>query len=66
MAREYRDSGIEWIGQIPKEWNTISFTNSIVRMSTGLNPRDNFELTKDDEFFYVTINNFKDCKIYLD
>ena len=20
MAREYRDSGIEWIGQIPKEW----------------------------------------------
>lgn len=66
MAREYRDSGIEWIGQIPKEWNTISFTNSIVRMSTGLNPRDNFELTKDDEFFYVTIKNFKDGKIYLD
>ena len=21
MAREYKDSGIEWIGQIPKEWN---------------------------------------------
>ena len=20
MAREYKDSGIEWIGQIPKEW----------------------------------------------
>lgn len=66
MAREYKDSGIEWIGQIPKEWNTISFTNSIVRMSTGLNPRDNFELTKDDEFFYVTIKNFKDGKIYFD
>ena len=66
MAREFKDSGIEWIGLIPKEWNTISFTNSIVRMSTGLNPRDNFELTKDDEFFYVTIKNFKDGKIYLD
>ncbi len=35
-------------------------------MSTGLNPRDNFELTKDDEYFYVTIKNFKDGKIYLD
>ncbi|MCR5043796.1 MAG: restriction endonuclease subunit S [Bacteroidaceae bacterium] len=66
MAREYKDSGIEWIGEIPKEWKTISFTNSIVRMSTGLNPRDNFELTKDDEYFYVTIKNFKDGKIYLD
>lgn len=66
MSREMKDSGIEWIGQIPKEWNTISFTNSIIRMSTGLNPRDNFELTKNDEYFYVTIKNFKDGKIYLD
>ena len=23
MAREYKDSGIEWIGQIPKEWEVI-------------------------------------------
>jgi len=23
MAREYKDSGIEWIGQIPKEWKVI-------------------------------------------
>ena len=21
MAREMKDSGIEWIGEIPKEWN---------------------------------------------
>ena len=25
MAREYRDSGIEWIGQIPKEWECTCF-----------------------------------------
>ena len=24
MAREYKDSGIEWIGQIPKEWKLAS------------------------------------------
>ena len=23
MAREYKDSGIEWIGQIPKEWKVL-------------------------------------------
>jgi type I restriction enzyme S subunit len=33
MAREYKDSGIEWIGRIPKEWKTcnlkrlLSFNN---------------------------------------
>jgi len=33
MAREYKDSGIEWIGEIPKEWKTcqlkrlLSFQN---------------------------------------
>ena len=66
MSREMKHSGIEWIGDIPKEWKTISFSNGILRMSTGLNPRDNFELSKDDEYYYVTIKNFKDGKIYLD
>ena len=27
MAREYKDSGIEWIGQIPKEWDTTRIGN---------------------------------------
>lgn len=27
MAREYRDSGIEWIGQIPKEWKVVRTKN---------------------------------------
>ena len=27
MAREYKDSGIEWIGQIPKEWKVNKIGN---------------------------------------
>ena len=27
MAREYKDSGIEWIGQIPKEWRFCYLKN---------------------------------------
>lgn len=27
MAREYKDSGIEWIGQIPKEWKVVRTKN---------------------------------------
>jgi len=64
--REMKDSGVEWIGTMPQEWNTIHFWQAITRMGTGLNPRDNFLLTKDDELFYVTIRNFKDGKLYLD
>lgn len=66
MARAMKDSGIEWIGKIPKEWDLIAFWQAIIRMGTGLNPRDNFELTKDDPLFYVTIRNFKDGCLYLD
>jgi type I restriction enzyme S subunit len=61
-----RHSGVEWIGEIPYGWNIISFSKGIVRMSTGLNPRDNFELSKEKEYYYVTIKNFKDGKLYLD
>ena len=66
MARQMKDSGIEWAGMIPMSWDTMSFWQSIVRMGTGLNPRDNFELTKEDPLYYVTIRNFKDGKLYLD
>ena len=27
MAREFKDSGIEWIGQIPKEWEVSKIGN---------------------------------------
>lgn len=29
MERQYKDSGIEWIGRIPKEWKTCRFKNFI-------------------------------------
>ena len=29
MAREYKDSGIEWIGRIPKEWKTCRFKDFV-------------------------------------
>lgn len=66
MTREMKDTGINWLGVIPIEWKVIAFWQAIERMGTGLNPRDNFELTKDDALYYVTIRNFKDGKLFLD
>jgi len=64
--RKMKDSGIAWIGEIPTNWTTIKFSSFIERMGTGLNPRDNFVLDKESPFYYVTIRNFKNGKLYLD
>ena len=34
MAREFKDSGIEWIGQIPKEWKVVRAKGLFVQRST--------------------------------
>ena len=47
MARAMKDSGVEWIGEIPESWDVIAFWQAITRMGTGLNPRENFELSKE-------------------
>lgn len=44
MAREYKDSGIEWIGQIPKEWETAAIKR-LMCLYAGATPKsDDVEL----------------------
>lgn len=44
MAREYKDSGIEWIGQIPKEWK-VSAIKRLMFLYAGATPKsDDIEL----------------------
>ena len=66
MKRRMRPSGVEWIGDIPEGWRVVRFNQAISRIGTGLNPRQNFTLTKDDPLYYVTIRNFKDGHLFLD
>ena len=55
-----------WYGSIPDTWKVVSFNQSVRRMATGLNPRENFALSKTEELYYVTIRNFKDNQLFLD
>ena len=44
-----KDSGIEWIGMIPKHWEIRRFKEIFLRYSTGLTPESkNYEQLKDD------------------
>ena len=61
-----KPSGVPWLGDIPVGWDTIQFSLGIERIGTGLNPRDNFELSKTEPYYYVTIRNFKNGKLFLD
>ena len=64
---EMKDSGVEWVKEIPNNWKTIKFPFAVQRITTGLNPRDNFKLNEDDATnYYVTIRNFKNGKLFLD
>ena len=64
--REMKDSFTSWTGLIPKSWSVIGFNKAILRMATGLNPRENFQLSKDEEYYYITIRNFKNGVLFLD
>ena len=51
MAREFKDSGIEWIGKIPKEWKTNKVNRLFRLIGSGTTPN-----SSDDDAYIGTIN----------
>ncbi|MDD6511611.1 restriction endonuclease subunit S [Sharpea azabuensis] len=66
MAREMKDTGT-WAHKIPLKWKTMNFSLATQKITTGLNPRNNFKLNEcSAKNYYVTIRNFKNGKLFLD
>lgn len=68
--REMKDSGIEWIGEIPREWNVVKGTRMINSTQNGLTRRDLAEsmghivlklknITSDGKISYDYINRIQ-------
>ena len=54
MSREMKESGIDWIGSIPKSWNTIKFKYLHGGMNTGEGIDKNFWSNEPtDRLFYT-------------
>lgn len=49
-----------------EEWEKRILSDVVSQITTGLNPRDNFELNIGGENYYVTIKNFKQGQLFLD
>ena len=60
MAREMKDSGIQWIGEIPKEWGRCKIKNICLFIGSGTTPASN-----NKEFYeFGTINWIQSGDIY--
>ncbi|MBQ9672427.1 MAG: restriction endonuclease subunit S [Prevotella sp.] len=58
MEREYKDSGIEWIGQIPKEWK-VTLSKRLFTIVAGATPKtDNVDLW-DGDISWITPADYK-------
>lgn len=56
MSREYKDSGIEWIGQIPKEWK-ICRLKSLSKIERGGSPRPIEDYISDTGYNWIKIGD---------
>ena len=60
MAREMKDSGIEWIGEIPKHWNKTTIKNGCDLLSSGTTPASGHE----EYYLNGTINWIQSGDLY--
>ena len=54
--REMKDSGVEWIGEIPKEWNKCKLKNISIDIGDGLHGTPKFD--DSGEVYFINGNNF--------
>jgi type I restriction enzyme S subunit len=63
MAREYKDSGIEWIGRIPREWKVTE----VKRFCHNITDGSHFSpITQNEGKPYITVSNVYNDKIHVD
>ena len=63
----YKDSGIEWIGEIPEEWEVVKIKH-LTRVKRGASPRpidDPIYFDDDGEYSWVRISDVTASKMYL-
>ncbi len=62
MSREMKHSGIEWIGEIPKEWKTLKFKTITKSMKSGGTPTSsNAAFYNENGTPWVAIGDMRHC-----
>lgn len=60
---EYKNSGVDWLGEIPKDWKAIKVKYIADTVSTGGTPKDLSSFTLEPEVCWFTPGDFHDGQI---
>ena len=64
--RKMKDSGIEWIGQIPKEWTIGKIKNGVSKVGSGKTPSGGAESYAEKGILFLRSQNVYDTGLVLD
>ena len=64
MERQYKDSGIEWIGRIPRDWNTTAI-KQLMRLYAGATPKSDKEEFWDGDIAWITPADYKTEDVFI-
>ena len=62
--REMKDSGVEWIGEIPKEWSTIP-TKRLFKIESGATPKSENEAYFNGDIPWITPADYKTEDVFV-
>lgn len=63
--REMKDSGVEWIGEIPVEWNITKIKSGVTKIGSGKTPSGGAETYTDSGVIFLRSQNVYDCTLNL-
>lgn len=64
MSREMKDSGVEWIGEIPEDWDTFPIKRNY-RIVAGATPKSDKPENWDGEIPWITPSDYKTGDKYI-
>lgn len=64
--REMKDSGVEWIGEIPAEWSITKIKSVVTKIGSGKTPSGGAETYTDSGVIFLRSQNIYDCTLNLE
>lgn len=64
--REMKDSGVEWIGEIPAEWKITKIKSGVTKIGSGKTPSGGAETYTDSGVIFLRSQNVYDCTLNLE
>ena len=61
---EYKDSGVEWIGEIPNDWDMWKITHACPYVASGTTPKSDGDIYYGGETLWVTTGELREGLIF--